>query len=248
MEQNCNCLFCKDFLEIVSKQKRLAWTTLCRLAFLSIKKPETNEFIHVRDLFNFFNEHWSAISHFDQLKKKTWKKSILDALNHSDFFQSGINQFHTNGYWKLTDSTLPNIKNRRSKKIEEKGSKKEIKSTNPTCDKIPKHVFVNKENEDPKRKLKSLNPSSNTSNFQPSKPIDEPIDKNDVYAKMEHERLFLKNESEKKPSVNPFYPQNENERFYRNEPNGYGHYYDYNYPYYRDYPYYDRHHPPSNHY
>lgn len=142
MEQHCQCLFCSEFSDIVSKQKRLAWTTLCRLAFLSMKRKDNGEYMHVRDLFNFFNDHWNKISHFDQLKKKTWKKSILDALNHSDYFQSGINQFHTNGYWKLMDSSVPSIKNRKSKKLEEKQivtipSKDSLKKE----DIVRKHVF-----------------------------------------------------------------------------------------------------------
>ena len=144
METKCQCLFCSEFADIVSKQNRLAWTTLCRLAFLSLKRKENNEYCHVRDLFNFFNDHWANISHFDQLKKKTWKKSILDALNHSDYFQSGINQFHTNGYWKLMDTSVPSIKNRRSKKLEENkvSISSSVKDSLKKEEKIPKNVFV----------------------------------------------------------------------------------------------------------
>lgn len=143
MEGKCQCLFCSEFSDVVLKQKRLAWTTLCRLAFLSIKRKDNNEYVHVRDLFNFFNDHWNNISHFEQLKKKTWKKSILDALNHSDYFQSGINQFHTNGYWKLMDTSVPSIKNRRSKKLEEKQiSTPPLKEVVKKEENVPKHVFV----------------------------------------------------------------------------------------------------------
>ncbi|KAL7719571.1 Fork-head domain-containing protein [Entamoeba marina] len=111
----CHCLLCEEFSESVKIQKRLAWTTLCRLSFLSMNTTNPSDFVNVRDLFIFIANHWDILGHLEQLKKKTWKKSILDALNHSDFFQSGISQYHTNGYWKLVDTTIPNIKTRKGK-------------------------------------------------------------------------------------------------------------------------------------
>ncbi|ELP89192.1 hypothetical protein EIN_485940 [Entamoeba invadens IP1] len=139
----CNCLFCSDYLEAVQKQKRLAWTTLCRLAFLSIAETQEKptEFINVRELFKFIQNHWDKICHLEQLKAKNWRKSILDALNHSDYFQSGISQFHTNGYWKLADTTIPNIKNRKGKSEEKVPSPFVAKKIIQPVDKKPRHAF-----------------------------------------------------------------------------------------------------------
>ena len=50
MEVKCQCLFCSEFSDVILNQSRLAWTTLCRLAFLSIKRKDNNEYLHVRDL------------------------------------------------------------------------------------------------------------------------------------------------------------------------------------------------------
>ncbi|KAL7718818.1 Fork-head domain-containing protein [Entamoeba marina] len=128
----CRCLLCVEFGDIVLNQKRLAWTTLCRLSFLSMNTANPSDFINVRDLFIFITNHWDVLGHLEQLKKKMWKKSILDALNHSDFFQSGISQYHTNGYWKLLDITRPNIKTRKEKlKEKPKQPVETVKSTTP---------------------------------------------------------------------------------------------------------------------
>ena len=108
------CLFCTKFFPSVRLKTRLAWTTLCRISFLSINP---NEYINVRQLFIFISKHWDKLCHLEQLRNENWRKFILDALNHSSFFKSGISVFHTCGYWKLVDTTIPSIKTRNKNKV-----------------------------------------------------------------------------------------------------------------------------------
>ncbi|EKE37999.1 hypothetical protein ENUP19_0242G0016 [Entamoeba nuttalli] len=173
MNMKCNCLFCKEFSDSIKAQKRLAWTTLCRLVFLSIYQRTPVDFINVRDIFKFLSVHWDVLSHLEQMKKKNWKKSILDALNHSDYFESGMSQYHTNGYWRLTDKSLPNVKNRKNKENNVKISSPQIPlnpikfeidllqdKTENKPPKRPQHVF-----DIPKEEKKSF--FETTQNFTP---------------------------------------------------------------------------------
>ena len=128
MAKQCNCLLCEKYKDSLSSVKRLAWTTLCRIALLHLTQTthHTDEYVNVRDIFIFVEKHWDMIGHLEQLKKDKWKKSILDALNQSEFFTSGVDVCHTNGYWKLTSKQIPTIKYKKDSNAEKEKEAKEV--------------------------------------------------------------------------------------------------------------------------
>ncbi|KAL7714593.1 Uncharacterized protein QTN25_007898 [Entamoeba marina] len=109
----CSCLFCR-MKEVVFQNKYVPWITLARIFFLSLLALHpTKEYFSVKtDIPHFIQEHWCYLSTLEQFKEGSkWRKSMLDAINHSRYFESGKHIYHVSGYWKLKDLSVPFVEN-----------------------------------------------------------------------------------------------------------------------------------------
>nr|BAN42119.1 hypothetical protein [Entamoeba invadens] len=107
--RTCNCVFCR-MKETLLQNKYIPWITLARLVFLSLSSLNTNKryFSVKTDIPEYIHSHWDLFKRLNQFNSSTrWKKSILDAINHSRFFESGKIELHSPGFWKLKDNTIP---------------------------------------------------------------------------------------------------------------------------------------------
>ena len=71
--------------------------------------PHQEYFNLKKDIYGYVEDHWYLFSQLNQFisPAKKWKKSFLDALSHSNFFQNGQEIYKTTGYWKLTIKDNP---------------------------------------------------------------------------------------------------------------------------------------------
>ena len=110
---NCTCLLCRMKMVIIDN-KCIPWICLCRIFFLSLRSihPDKEYFSVKTDVPDFIHSHWACLSKLDQFHDSAkWRKSMLDAINHSRYFESGKTLYHVSGYWKLKDTTMPTIEN-----------------------------------------------------------------------------------------------------------------------------------------
>ncbi|KAL7722184.1 Uncharacterized protein QTN25_000938 [Entamoeba marina] len=110
---SCTCLFCK-MKAVILQNKYIPWITLARIFFLSLMAlyPSKEYFSVKTDIPDFIHLHWKYLSRLSQFGEGTkWRKSMLDAINHSRYFESGKFQYHVSGYWKLKDLSVPFVEN-----------------------------------------------------------------------------------------------------------------------------------------
>jgi len=85
------------------------WPAIMRVVFyvLQSDKPAKDFFNLKEDVYNVMLWHWDKLS----IQKKSslnWKKHIQDMLSHSkDLFESGLEIYGQNGYWRLKVNTDP---------------------------------------------------------------------------------------------------------------------------------------------
>ena len=109
----CNCLLCK-LSDILIKNKYVPWITISRIFYLSLMElnPQQVYFSVKTDIPSFIKSHWKILSQLNQFTETSkWRKSMLDAINHSRFFQSGKEEYKICGYWKLKDVSIPVVDN-----------------------------------------------------------------------------------------------------------------------------------------
>ncbi|ELP83678.1 hypothetical protein EIN_467920 [Entamoeba invadens IP1] len=108
----CDCLLCK-MQEVIQHNRYIPWITLSRIFYLSLmhKYPSQEYFSVKTDVPQLIESHWTIISKLSQFSEDKWRKSLLDAINHSRFFISGKEHFHVSGFWKLKDTSIPFIEN-----------------------------------------------------------------------------------------------------------------------------------------
>ncbi|BFU18281.1 hypothetical protein EHI8A_021100 [Entamoeba histolytica HM-1:IMSS-B] len=126
-EMNCCCLLCK-MKKVVLQKNYIPWISLVRIFYLSLMSlyPYKTFFSVKSDIPDFIKTHWSILSQLSQFNGKSrWRKSMLDAINHSRFFQSGKDEYHVSGYWRLKDTSIPFVEN-----WENESTKSEITTTN----------------------------------------------------------------------------------------------------------------------
>ncbi|ELP87454.1 hypothetical protein EIN_097210 [Entamoeba invadens IP1] len=111
--QSCNCLFCR-MKDVLILNRYIPWITLSRIFFLSLMTlyPSKNYFSVKTDIPDFIQSHWAVISKLSQFSEGgKWRKSMLDAINHSRYFESGKVEYHVSGFWKLKDTSIPFVEN-----------------------------------------------------------------------------------------------------------------------------------------
>ncbi|EKE40716.1 hypothetical protein ENUP19_0274G0031 [Entamoeba nuttalli] len=132
-ELECTCLLCKMKL-VILQNRYVPWISLARIFYLSLMTlyPSKIYFSVKTDVPDFIQSHWSILSQLSQFGTGSrWRKSMLDAINHSRFFQSGKCEYHVSGYWRLKDTSMPFIENWvGDETIITESSKSEVTNTN----------------------------------------------------------------------------------------------------------------------
>ncbi|EDR28563.1 hypothetical protein EDI_338160 [Entamoeba dispar SAW760] len=112
----CFCPFCQSGIKSMGLDKKdnkkvISWQLLCRsiLYSLSIVNAPRVYFSLKKDIYWWIVDHWYCFGSLQQFKTSPskWKKSLLDALSHSSFFESGTITLKKTGMWKLSHIIAP---------------------------------------------------------------------------------------------------------------------------------------------
>ncbi|KAL7719326.1 Fork-head domain-containing protein [Entamoeba marina] len=100
----CTCYLCFNKNSILGK-KRVPWTVVCRYILLSLNDISVKQYYSAHDdIYPFVIEHWSILGSLQQFSdNSSWRKALLDAMNHSDQFESGTIKKRI-GLWRLRTS------------------------------------------------------------------------------------------------------------------------------------------------
>ena len=126
----CFCPFCENGIKILGFDKEekkngmISWQLICRCIMYSLTTMYAPRvyFSLKKDIYWWIVDHWYCFGTFKQFKTNPskWKKSLLDALSHSTYFENGTNSLKKTGMWKLTDFSNPweeKITNKNSNQI-----------------------------------------------------------------------------------------------------------------------------------
>ncbi|EAL45382.1 hypothetical protein KM1_108190 [Entamoeba histolytica HM-3:IMSS] len=114
----CFCPFCQFGIKSMGLDKKenkkiISWQLLCRsiLYSLSVVNAPRVYFSLKKDIYWWIVDHWYCFGSLQQCLLKTspskWKKSLLDALSHSSFFESGTVTLKKTGMWRLNQIIAP---------------------------------------------------------------------------------------------------------------------------------------------
>lgn len=107
-QDSCDCMLCeRGAPTILSKCHTWAW--IMRVVFYSLKEryPEKKFFSLKNDVYEYMMNHWNTLG-LDKKPSANWHKQIQDMLSHSrNIFESGMNHFRQNGFWRLKDLEDP---------------------------------------------------------------------------------------------------------------------------------------------
>ncbi|EDR27686.1 hypothetical protein EDI_162880 [Entamoeba dispar SAW760] len=118
----CKCYLCLNKEKVIGK-KRVAWTIICKYILKALANINEKQYYSAHDdIYPFVVEHWNILGELAQFKNgKSWKKALLDAMNHSGQFESGPSKKRI-GLWKLK-SCFENIDNKKNSNKEKKPKK-----------------------------------------------------------------------------------------------------------------------------
>ncbi|KAL7720701.1 Fork-head domain-containing protein [Entamoeba marina] len=152
----CNCYFCSN-KDVVLGKKRVPWTVICRYILLALNDISSKQYYSAHDdIYPFVIQHWEIFGTLEQFSdNNSWRKALLDAMNHSDQFESGTVKKRI-GLWRLCSST-PTSPKKRGERIKPKKNK----TTQKIKRSIQKQKILNTSND---INLQSV--SSDTSNPQ----------------------------------------------------------------------------------
>ena len=102
----CKCCLCKEYEHI--KGTTIKTTKICKIILMSLMdlKPDLEFYSLKADIHPFILRHWHLLINFSQFKNKNWKKSILDAFNHSAGIESGKDFLQKTGYYRFKKTYL----------------------------------------------------------------------------------------------------------------------------------------------
>ncbi|BFU19191.1 hypothetical protein EHI8A_076000 [Entamoeba histolytica HM-1:IMSS-B] len=125
-KNECKCYLCLNKEKIIGK-KRVPWTIICKYILKALAFINEKQYYSAHDdIYPFVIEHWNILGELTQFKNgKSWKKALLDAMNHSGQFESGPTKKRI-GLWKLK-SSFENIDNKENSNKEKKPKKNLLK-------------------------------------------------------------------------------------------------------------------------
>ena len=119
----CLCPLCKNGIEVFGNKRPVSWILICRVILYSLMDIHkgTTYFSLKEDIHRFVADHWYIFGKLDQFKTNPnkWKKSFLDGLSHSPYFQSGTMTLKKPNYWKLRRRDCPWMKTKKFYATEE---------------------------------------------------------------------------------------------------------------------------------
>jgi len=104
----CDCMLCERGAPLILS-KCHTWAWIMRVVFYSLKEryPEKKFFSLKNDVYEYMMNHWNTLG-LDKKPSANWHKQIQDMLSHSrNIFESGMNHFRQNGFWRLKDLEDP---------------------------------------------------------------------------------------------------------------------------------------------
>ncbi|EKE42774.1 hypothetical protein ENUP19_0260G0003 [Entamoeba nuttalli] len=106
----CQCPICMKGTFFQTKNPKMKTTRLVLLILKSLKvlKPEIEYYSLVKDILPFINNHLQLFQNLKIFKNGKWRKSILDALNHSALVESGREVCKNRGFYKLKEDEEEN--------------------------------------------------------------------------------------------------------------------------------------------
>jgi len=108
LPQQCECMLCERSTPLILT-KCHTWAWIMRVVFYSLKEryPDKVFFSLKNDVYEYMIKHW-GILRLDKKPSANWHKQIQDMLSHSrNLFESGMNHFKQNGFWRLKDLEDP---------------------------------------------------------------------------------------------------------------------------------------------
>ncbi|EDR22483.1 hypothetical protein EDI_203950 [Entamoeba dispar SAW760] len=101
----CQCLICKKETFFQTKNPKMKTTRLVLLILKSLKvlKPQIEYYSLVKDILPFINDHLPLFQNLKIFQNGKWRKSILDALNHSAQVESGREVCKNRGFYKIKE-------------------------------------------------------------------------------------------------------------------------------------------------
>ncbi|BFU18574.1 hypothetical protein EHI8A_156030 [Entamoeba histolytica HM-1:IMSS-B] len=106
----CHCPICMKGTFFQTKNPKMKTTRLVLLILKSLKvlNPEIEYYSLVKDILPFINNHLQLFQNLKIFKNGKWRKSILDALNHSALVESGREVCKNRGFYKLKENEEEN--------------------------------------------------------------------------------------------------------------------------------------------
>ncbi|EKE42483.1 hypothetical protein ENUP19_0105G0002 [Entamoeba nuttalli] len=103
MNAYCCCIICQKKSMFLVQNPKIKTTQFVILILNSLKilKPGVEYFSLTKDILPFVKEHMSLFINLKIFKTGKWRKSILDALNHSLEVESGREVCKNRGFYKL---------------------------------------------------------------------------------------------------------------------------------------------------
>ncbi|EGC34844.1 hypothetical protein DICPUDRAFT_98084 [Dictyostelium purpureum] len=103
-----DCLLCsRGQPEVLIKSP--TWASIMRVVFFTLhNEMKEKEFFSLKsDVYDFMTGHWDVLC-LNKKKSDNWHKQIQDMLSHSkNIFESGMDKYKQNGFWRLKQNTDP---------------------------------------------------------------------------------------------------------------------------------------------
>ncbi|KAL7718517.1 Homologous-pairing protein 2 winged helix domain-containing protein [Entamoeba marina] len=99
----CNCCICQKEQFFRTANPKIKTTRLAVLILKSLKmlKPEIEYYSLKGDILPYISSHLHLFSNLKIFRGPNFRKSLLDALNHSSLIESGREACHNRGYYRL---------------------------------------------------------------------------------------------------------------------------------------------------
>lgn len=120
------------------------WPAIMRVVFYTLKynNPEKEFFNLKDDVYSVMLFHWNKLA-IHKKSASNWKKHIQDMLSHSkDIFESGLEIYGQNGYWRLKVNTDPWTLSGKTRRSPKKALMKRSLEDTPMAEQMPRRPFI----------------------------------------------------------------------------------------------------------
>ncbi|ELP91214.1 hypothetical protein EIN_150910 [Entamoeba invadens IP1] len=102
----CQCSLCQKKSFFMTSCPKVKTTRLVIMILQALKqlKPDVVFYSLTKDILPFVSKHMKLLANLKIFKTGKWRKSMLDALNHSSHVESGREACHNRGFYRLKES------------------------------------------------------------------------------------------------------------------------------------------------